>query len=194
MRVLVVSEGDHDIGKRGLEGALPLLVKRILPSVTSTDVRKTRDHTRRFHGKGNKWLKLVWVWLIEAQDGGFDALVFVVDQDRDRSRKAHLDQAQDDETYAMPRAIGLAIETFDAWMLADETALSQVLDRTIQKQASPESMRYPKKHSEQFAREASLGASELYAQIAETSRIEQLVRECPRGFGVFHARLKRLAS
>lgn len=43
-----------------------------------------------------------------------------------------------------PRALGMAIRSFDAWMLADDGVLTLVLGKPIDTQPSPEKNRDPK--------------------------------------------------
>ena len=44
----------------------------------------------------------------------------------------------------LPRALGLAIKSFDAWVLADEVAMSTIVGHTVDRQRDMESLRDPK--------------------------------------------------
>ncbi|MDQ3440346.1 MAG: hypothetical protein M3478_08365 [Planctomycetota bacterium] len=69
---------------------------------------------------------------------------------------------------AIPRAMGVAVLTFDAWMLADEQALTMVLSRPIQRQPDPERIGDAKGSCIALRDESGseLGLAELYAELA----------------------------
>ena len=87
MRVLIVGEGPHE------QGALPTLVCRLQSRVTETAFDFVRNG-RRVHGKGRGIFKKAVGWMLEAESR-FDALVFLTDEDGDRSRRGQMDKAQE---------------------------------------------------------------------------------------------------
>lgn len=192
MRVLLVSEGTHEES-----GALEALVRRVVPRIDQCQWARVSD--RRFQvqpGKGGGLYKRVLQWILEARRSGFDALVLVIDEDGHRERIRDLDQAQAEveRTYHLPRALGLAIRSFDAWMLADESALTGVLQCSIQRQPSPEDNRDPKSSCKTL-RDSSgteIALRDLYAKVALCVDLQRLSERCPKGFGTFAARLRLL--
>jgi hypothetical protein len=116
MKILLVGEGRHE-----LAGALPALVQRF----TSTDIqydldRVSRNDIHAHHGRGGGYFKKALRWIREAEKRGYDALILLIDEDNRPERTREIDDAQDHSTVtALPRALGVAIRTFDAWMLAD---------------------------------------------------------------------------
>lgn len=192
MRVLLVSEGKHEES-----GALEALVRRTVPKIDQCAFARVSDRRVQIQpGKGGGLYKRVLQWVLEARRSGFDALVLVIDEDGYRERIRQLDQAQAEvaSTFHFPRAIGIAIRSFDAWILADERALSDALVCSIQRQPSPEDNRDPKADC-QFIRDScptEISIRDLYAKVALCVDLRCLSDRCPKGFGVFAARLRSL--
>ena len=137
MRVLIVAEGKNEIDR-----ALEALVKRLAPGGTlqCESDRISRNDIHTHHGKGQGFLKRSLRWLLEAKKKEYDALVLVIDEDGHPERSEQINAAQEHLTIeTLPRAFGVAIRTFDAWMLADEQALIQVIRSPIRRQPDPES-------------------------------------------------------
>ena len=107
-----------------------------------------------------------------------------------------MSRAQEESTItaSMPRALGVAVRTFDAWMLADEKALSNTLGYQVQQQRAPEEVRDPKSSCSRLlhAGQLDLRQREMYAEVARRTDLLLLAQRCPAGFGVFLARLQRL--
>jgi hypothetical protein len=191
MRALLVSEGKHEGG-----GALQALVSRTADYFSLFDWRRISDPCIHIHrGKGKGFFQRAVAWLREAQREGFDALILVIDEDGDSQRISQITEAQRCELVTVSRALGVAIRTFDAWMLADERALSQVLQLPVKTQPAPEKNRDPKQSCEAIlaASGQDMGQTEFYAALAKTIDIAKLEKRCPRGFAPFAARLRAIA-
>lgn len=193
MRALIVAEGKHE-----LSGALRTLVSRLRETDFETIVYKqVRDPIIHiFHGIGKGYLKRAVGWLKEAKKQKFDVLVLVIDEDGDQTRIAQFNEAQVNEQVALPRAFGVAVRMFDAWMLADETAVSSATGRTVPCQPNPEGVRVPKTVCREFleAGTESRTQSEMYVVIAESARLDVLERRCPIGFAPFADRIRALPT
>jgi hypothetical protein len=191
MNVLVVSEGKHEQA-----GALENLLRRLgADEATFTHDRVCNDTIHAVHGKGRGYFKRAVRWLLEAKRRGFDALVLLVDQDGERERSKQISEAQDSEEFSqLPRAMGVAIRTFDAWMLADEMALTDVLRCPVNRQAEPETIRDPKEVCASLRTNGrnQMAQSEMYAKIAQRVDITVLVSRCPSGFRPFAERVRRV--
>ena len=193
MRALIVSEGKHE-----QSGALQTLVERLrgttFASIEHAKVSDAKIHV--FHGKGKGYLKRAVGWLNEARKREFDVLVLVIDEDGDQTRIAQFNEAQAYEQVALPRAFGVAVRMFDAWMLADETAVSAATSTTIPRQRSPEAIRDPKTACSEFleAGTETHTQSEMYAAISETARLDVLEERCPAGFAPFADRIRALPA
>ena len=188
MRVLVVAEGRHERG-----GALENLLKRFGQDAASFDFdRVSSREIHTFHGKGGGYFKRAVRWLLEAKKRGFDALVFLIDEDGQRERVAQIDDAQNSALSQLSRAMGVAIRTFDAWMLADEGALTGVLGYQVGRQRDPENIRDPKAVCASLLAEspASMTQTEMYARIANEVDMAILSARCPSGFAPFAARVE----
>ena len=206
MRILVISEGKHELNHKTraskTSGALVQLVLRILNhpqaienlSVEWQDTRSFGVITRPDWGTGGAdYKRKAMSWIRRAENEKYDAIVIVVDQDNAPDRREGLDGAQVDARLSLPRAIGLAVKSFDAWMLADEQAISKAIGRTIQTQRQPEGHKSPKDQMETIIANCD-GMSEVYSRIAEEARIQTLCTRCPKGFRPFHDRVAKLVA
>ncbi|MGH2627836.1 MAG: hypothetical protein ACRDHY_14435, partial [Anaerolineales bacterium] len=167
------------------------------PAGVSFESRFVRDRAARVHAvKGKGYFKLAVRWILTAQKWGYDALVLVLDQDRRPGRRAEVNRAQDYEGSPLPRALGVAIEAFDAWILADEEALAQVLGFPVERQPDPEKLPDPKAVCTHLLQQGgcSLSQSQMYAEVARRVDFKTLEDRCRRGFAPFAERLRRLRS
>lgn len=192
MKILLVSEGASE-----LNGALQSLTIRL--GVKGDDIKVARVSQRDIHahhGKGRGYFKRAVRWILEAQKRGYDVLILVIDQDGLPERTREINDAQEYGGTSVYRALGVAIRTFDAWMLADEKALTTVLGMAVLRQPGPESTVDPKGVCrELLAKSAcSLRQTEMYAAIAEVADIAVLEKRCPKGFAPFAQRVRELPA
>jgi hypothetical protein len=190
MRVLVVSEGKHE-----QSGALENLLRRLGGDQAVFDVdRVSSDRLHAFHGKGNGYFKRALRWLMEAERRDVNALILLIDQDGQRERCEEIRRAQESAWRQLPRAMGVAIRTFDAWMLADEKALTEVLGYTVARQRDPETIRNPKDVCTRLLANGQnqMAQSEMYAEIAGRIDINTLSLRCPTGFEPFARYVKQV--
>jgi Domain of unknown function (DUF4276) len=190
MRGLLVAEGHHELG-----GALEQLVARLSPREWQFEVKKMSDPgIRAQHGKGSRLFKRALRWMQFAQENGFDALVLLVDEDGDATRIDELNRAQESERLTLRRALGVAVRTFDAWMLADEVALSKVLEANVPCQPEPEAIKDPKDVFKSLRGKSMVTENlpSLYAALAEIQNLELIAKRCPRGFAQFAERVASL--
>lgn len=181
-------------GKNEREGALEALVDRLLPGVHTYEFVLGKDVPGKAHGRGSKWLKKARLAVRMARKRGFQALILVVDEDGDRRRVRELASAEEALRHQLPSAFGVAIRTFDAWMLADERALTEALGCSVQRQPDPESLRDPKAVCSSLIDAAPIdeGLSGAYFRIAQLVDLEMLERRSGRGFAPFANRVRRL--
>ena len=199
MNVLVVCEGKHEYGTKEYDGALVELTRRAMKfgaQLTHEKVSNTEVKSHCRSGKHKRYEKRAMGWIRYARNHGFDALVLLVDQDGQQEVETGIDNAQDNRTFSLPRAMGVAIRTFDAWMLADEQALTKALGDTVQRQQAAESIKDPKGVCERLRDNSSqkMGLTKLYSQIAQTLDLDLLNERCPRGFAPFRKRVQQLGS
>jgi hypothetical protein len=196
VNVLLVAEGEHE-----QSGALEQLVKRLggdQASFTSAYVSDSRVHA--FHGTGPGHTKRALGWLEWARKEKYDALILLIDHDDPKEKRSEqIREAQeywnpDEPVSNLPRAMGVAIRTFDAWMLAEEKALTEVLGCTIAKQRNPETIRKPKKVCERLLENGmnQMAQREMYAEIALRLNIGILSSRCPKGFKPFAQHVRRM--
>ncbi|MFP4172244.1 MAG: hypothetical protein ACLFV4_04955 [Candidatus Hydrogenedentota bacterium] len=206
MKVLLVGEGAHEgtPGEDGDErqGALKEIVRRLNDQLEVQRFeyvktikrlpRKRKAGAMGLHGKGMYGMAMQWV--LYAEENGYDALIFVVDQDKDTERSKQLTQAQEETAVGLPRALGVAIRAFDAWILADQQALSKVLGYNVQQQPAPETIKEPKEECERLRDESpsSLRLRKMYKEVLASAEVEVLEKRCPDGFAPFAKRVERL--
>ena len=190
MKTLLVSEGKHE-----LSGSLETFVRRLSPLNLEIDHdRVSRSDIHAHHGKGQGFFKRAVRWILEARKRGYEAIVLVVDEDGQSERIRELTAAQESTVVEFRRALGIAIRTFDAWMLADECALSAVLGRAIGRQPAPEEISNPKEVCVELRDQskAYMTQSEMYGKLAEVIELRVAQERCPRGFAPFAARVRSL--
>jgi hypothetical protein len=199
VRVLLVAEGESELGNLQVEGSLAVLVRRLLPETREIVGRKVSDRAVRTHrqpGQGGGFERRALLWLRYAGAAGFDALVLVIDEDGDPQRGSELDAAQRRQEFPLGRAFGLAIRTYDAWMLADERALGAALGGAVGRQRSPERLRDPKRTLNQLSSRhaCKIGFAALCAAVAARVDLECLAARCPQGFSPWADRVRALSS
>ncbi len=206
MKVLIVSEGrsehlsaasTHSRAEEEVAGGLRRLVCRINEHSTGWEITEDKlssQNVRAHHGKGKGYEKRCVRWMLEAEKRGFDAIVLLMDRDRIDARIPEVDAAQASTLASIQRALGVAVESFEAWMLADQVALSKVFGSTVQRLSEPESTANPKAAFRRLfqatQREGSI--SEHYAEICSVVDLVELKNRCPRGFAPFAERVRSL--
>jgi hypothetical protein len=192
MKVLVVSEGKHE-----QSGALENFIKRLggdKADLTFDRISSSAVHA--WHGTGPGYFKRAVGWLKEAERRDVDALILLIDDDRKKKerRGRQIAEAQDCPLSQLRRAMGVAIRAFDAWMLADEKALTEVLGCTIVRQPDPETIRDPKQVCANLLAEGQnkMAQSEMYAGIAYRVDLALLSLRCRSGFAPFAARVRQV--
>ena len=192
MRVLLIGEGPSE-----LSGALRAFISRLgLSDYEIEQDRMSRRDIHAHHGKGKGYLKRAIRWMLEAQRREYDAVVLLVDQDDHKERVTEIDDAQESDLATIRRALGVAIRTFDAWMLADEHALTTVLEYQVSRQQNPENVTDPKRLCTELLEDSSLaiGAAEAYGAIASVADVGVLEERCPKGFAPFANRVRELSK
>jgi hypothetical protein len=195
MKVLLVAEGKHERGKEDRDGALETLIRRLRQGIAQCDLdRVSRNDIHAHHGTGQGYFKKALRWMLEAKKRGYDALVLLIDQDNTPQRVQEITETQNDQNVALRRALGVAIRTFDAWMLADESALTRILGYSVPTQPSPEELSDAKSKCTQFlgASQEAMSQSAFYAAVAHAADLSTLERRCVRGFAPFAQRLRAL--
>ncbi|MDA1230487.1 MAG: hypothetical protein O2856_06920 [Planctomycetota bacterium] len=196
--VLIVAEGEHELSGGTADAALPILVKRLLGD--GIDLRPTAKRIRELSGHmhpgrgnplGRKFIGIIrW-----AERHEYDAVVILIDQDDDPSRHQSASFAQESAFSLLPRAIGIAVQSLDAWFLADHAALSKVLGTSIQMQPDPERNNDPKSACQGFTTISTeeIRLRDSYSMMAAIADLDLIKKRCPIGFGVFAARVASLS-
>ena len=199
MKILVVSEGPSELGVSPDSSSLVALANRMISQEDiDFDCRRVSDpavHTHRQLGKHAEYEKRALLWIRLAERESFDALIFVIDQDGKKERETGIENAQIHMHFSLPRAMGVAVRSYDAWMLADEVAISSVLDRKVSRQKQPELLKNPKKDFNSLLNnDDKIGPTEIYFKVATETDLDKLAERCPKGFAPFRSRVEALAQ
>ena len=220
MKIRVVGEGPDEAGQVDDVDApnpLAILVLRLLDNPPGWTVDRKYfipSPGRHTHpdvlNKGHVWVRKVQRLILDAGEERFDAIFVVVDHDRDRRRAAAIRKGIDDlmdETaaaYACENVVGFAIETFDAWMLADRQALEKALKVDVGELTNPENLngkpgtdRHPKRRMKDLIARSHASMDHpwrLYPILAEALDLGTLEKLCPKGFGVFAKDVRRVGQ
>jgi hypothetical protein len=201
MRVLIVSEGASELGTAEHAGSLGVLVERLRAErnekLEFESITVRHPELVRFHGKGGGMEKKAISCLRYAEKKGYEAVVLVIDQDDEKYkyRRNEIAKAQASDKYAgIRRAMGVAVLTFDAWVLADEVALSKVVEKTVSAQPDPEGISDAKSHCRLLREEhgCAMRMAEFYTLVAGHARLKVWEERCAEGFGVFARRVREM--
>jgi hypothetical protein len=211
--VWILGDGAHEVAKvddemkaMGIEKpALTMLVHRMLGEPAGVDYVSCRfkeavGRLQEFPGKGNGLQKRLKLCLARARKMNYDAVVLVQDRDRKSVNEA-FKPLEDVREAVSPLgsspgcALGLAIETFDAWMICDPEAIEHAGGDKNQHHPSPENLDKTERtdqHPKEWAANAFGGKSGLhipYAKVAKVICLDTLRKACSGGFAPFEREL-----
>lgn len=219
--ILFVGEGVTDVGAEGgpsavqttaprdgsdegrPRGVIPILVLRVLACARcqpSLRLAAKSRFLRRMHGRG--FARKVKAAMVDAVRDRAIAVVVVADRggERNRKRLEEMKKGRDDaaqDGINVPAALGLAVEELEAWLLADETAISATTGMTLAGALpDPESDNNPKSTLSRLYSQATARKDRwrLHEAIADGIDLDSLARRCPRGFSPFQQEiLERLS-
>lgn len=202
-RIAVFGDGPHELGRdlgKDLDATdlppLPCLVHRITGEPADvTYARRLFRKVPRAHGRGQKYAKKALQAIRQAASEGFDGVTLVIDRDRREDRRTIIPLREGRDAVAAeggpPCAVGQAVETFDAWMIADGKAIAAAGGDASRSHLTPES---PDKaegtggHPKQWAADLFRGGGDLggrYAIVARKVDLDLLEKRCPSGFAPF---------
>lgn len=207
MRVLFVGEGVTDVGGERHAGVVPRLTEKVLEARVGSPVTLKAERTPlpRFHRSRGYEAKVV-IAIKEADREGFDAITIVVDRDGQKERMKKLRQGADDASreVPLPAVVGLAVETLEAWLLADEQAIRETLDCDVPSGPDPEKLSgRPGTDLHPKDRLAKLLAADAHTQrtnierfeaIAERADVGVIERRCKQGFAPFAKEVRRVLA
>jgi len=214
LRILLIGDGRHELGSRLDEPLVPrdlpplgILVHRLLgkPENASFVSRRFRDIGQARvtsvvrtvqDAKISAFARKAAQGIAKARAEGFDAVVILIDRDRRTNAETIdcLSQGRDSVTQKMPSprcAVGVAIETFDAWMIVDGAAIgdaggdaSHSFPEAEGLDGDEQSGRHPKTKAAQIFGSGE-GLGDKYAAVAKHVRLDLLSKLCDKGFAPF---------
>ena len=208
VRVLLVSEGRHELADcpDGYvpDEALPplaILVRRMtgMAGTVRFCCRRGKSIRNVHRGKmssgwGKKVYSAMWCATNGMEGETFDAVVVVVDRDGPRNAERLAEMQQGRNVYGdsrCPCALGVAVEAFDAWMIADPQGIAAAGGDATKTHANPEETRQPKDAADAiFGTRGGTGLGPKYAVVAQNANLANLEERCPQGFAPFAAEVK----
>jgi hypothetical protein len=201
--VLILGDGAHEVGDRPGEllsseelPSLALLVHRILgePAEVQYESRMFKKIVHQ-RGKGSDEQKKMKAAIIFAKQKGYKGLVIVQDRDRKTQRQAIAPLEEVRDTFSLASAVnialGLAIETFDAWMIADPDAIEKAGGDKNHHHANPEALDKKEgtgQHPKDIAAlifDSGKRLDKEYQKIARFIDLGLLKNRCQKGFESF---------
>lgn len=214
MRVVLYAEGPADRGTAGLqapgrplaqasEGPAHVLVRRMMAEDFKLEPRfdvPLRHRAREACGSDFKraaTLKKLLSWL--RPDLRPDLAIVMIDRDGDRQIRTQLQRATGH--VSVPRVIAMAVEEFEAWLIADAGATAEILGAPVQggqpeRLAPREAKQLLGAHlSRRIDRSTSKPLTErsLRLALAEACDLDVLTKRC-RSFKTFRGDLKAAVS
>lgn len=184
MKLGFIIEGEYD------EPVISKLVRRICEQ-SEYSVNISKERIRFGRGFGNISKKLI-AFTEQLQIVGSETIVVVVDNDRMPCNSRFNSLKRKINKISVPVVIGVAIESVESWLLADEQALNSALGVTqIPKLPSSSKIKKPKDKLAQIVKKyADQPVSRgLYSQIADRADKKVLDKRC-KSFNRFHNELK----
>ncbi len=199
-------------GQPDRKGAVTILVRRLLEEKLRRTIAESEIVTRALPRVNRRstaqsgYEYKVRDAIVEARISKCSAVVIVVDRDGTSpglrltalaAGRALADQQG--EALAGKTALGVAVETVEAWLLADETALNAALDPHPPAATTPSpelldgaarSPKHPKTQLRSLLDRARREVSWPYDEIAEKVRLDVLAARCPAGFAPFATEVK----
>lgn len=218
VRLMVVGEGPHELGdpetweSDGEAGgaALPVLVHRVLrepaevcyhkKKLSAKGSRNEQKRAKHRHGRGTKASGRVKIWIDRALRAGCHGVIILWDHDGDDvtdrlgQMRIGRDEMANDSFAAYPAcAVGVAVKSFDAWMIADGAAVGQAEGDSANSHPSPESL--GSAHATKTRAMDIFGDEEglrvRYACVAEHTDLDTLAACCPEGFAPFKQEIEQ---
>ncbi len=199
-------------GQPDRKGAVTILVRRLLEEKLNRDIAEWEIESKPLPRVNKRSPTLsgyeheVRDAIIEARISKCTAVIVVVDRDGTTpglrlaalsAGRAHAEK--EGEALAAKTALGVAVETVEAWLLADETALNAALDPhpPAATMPSPEQLdgparseKHPKTLLHSRMERSRREVPWPYDAIAEHVRLDVLAARCPEGFAPFAAEVK----
>jgi hypothetical protein len=174
LKFLIVGEGEIDIK------VLPIFIKKIISGNPSCKPKKAGNKTKVLQ-KFPKWLNAFC-------NRGIDKTIVVVDQDDDCIKDIFLKMKNniDGEKHDFTVKFHIIEKEIEAWLLADEIAISSVVNKNINRIAGNlEDIKKAKEKLQQILSGANkVYTTELASKIANKVNIDTIGNRCP-GFKRF---------
>lgn len=208
MRLRFIGEGPDDVGREESAGIAQIFVRRLLEGALGEAPDTSSWETGRFIRKHNGagYPQKAFLAIKEAHREGFDGVIILVDRDGktvggDRLAKLREGRQKAAQDVPMRAVVGVAIDTIEAWLLADEAAIRHAVGFPVDRQPDPETLdgakgtpRHPKVLLESCvakAKASGLRSAEIKLKIAERASLEVVEKRCPAGFKRFAEEVRR---
>lgn len=217
MKVLFVGDGSHDVGTpefspqpRTASGVVATLCRKIVPSISMDSQSLAWREIPLFGLVKKRGLEHRLVAAKEiATRHGCQATIAVADADGDAQRRlASLKSGQQSiqkSDPSHPVAVGVAVESIEAWTLGDSRAIATILElehSEVERQYRPSRVEELNNNSEKPEKQSKVilkrlaemkhraASTDFRVEVAERSDPATLRQNCPLGFAPFADELK----
>lgn len=156
--------------------ALSQLLKRLSPSYN------LEVEIRPHHGYSNL-VRFLSQSIRELLLGGINFIVVIADNDRRRPSERINELRQACNVVAIDQnllVVGIAVQALEAWLLADESAISRVINERVSAVQNPRRIKYPDRKLKEITSYHSRGLQyfDLLKRIVEQLNIDLAARRC----------------
>jgi hypothetical protein len=219
VKVLFVGEGNHDIGPAGerwaeprpATGVVPVLAREVSSAIDAGSIALAWREISRFSPQARKGFeaKVAAAMLLATQRFDCAGTVCVTDRDGDEDRLPAMQRGKQRGLSALavahPVAVGVAVESIEAWILGAPTAIAEELGIPVERVRSAmpkrqvEALREssdrqdwrPKAAIERIAALAGNdGGTGFRAAVAARTSPAEVEGACPVGFAPFAQELR----
>ncbi len=193
MNIGICVEGQNDIEA----------IKNLLSKINSTyNIFNDVQYETRFHRGYPHLIRDLHQTLFEFNQLNIELIVILIDNDREERNerlKALTVKCRNSNCNYDFIVIGIAVEALEAWLLADEYALSKIADRVIPRQPNPEDINKPDEILKQVIQFSIMGKPyhEVLRGIVSELNLDIVLERC-KSFKIFHKyysmRLKRFRN
>lgn len=190
MDIGICVEGQNDIEA----------IKNLLMKINLSYIDHYINYIPRYHRGYPNLVRNLHQTLFEFNQLDVSIIVVLVDNDRQKRNKRFKELQKickkSNCSYDLI-AMGVAVEALEAWLLADEKALSKLTNKTISAQQNPEGIRRPDVVLKEITQSHSIGIPyfEVLKRIVIELNLDIVLRRCKsfkRFYEIYSGKLKKL--
>lgn len=192
MDIGICVEGQNDIEA----------IKSLLMKINSSYIDNFINYIPRYHRGYPNLIRNLHQTLFEFNRLNVNIIVILVDNDRQKKQRRFKELQKICKgthcNYDLI-AMGVAVEALEAWLLADENALSKLTNRTISAQQNPENIQRPDVVLKEITQYHSIGMPyfEILQRIVIELNLDIVLRRCKsfkNFYEIYSSKLRRFIN